>query len=354
MIDVGQFFNQSARQAGEAHDVGGPVVLVNTGFTDPTRGDSRAYTAIARELAQQHKGRYIYIHGDMLEVLYPGEKMPNLVERYCRDNDIIPDIYLSLGFGSQSLDFMRRNRVFHVTEINEKISNFNWNGLVAHDITKEVLKQEGALFRENYPETQGRFLIGAHIIHGSGNKLGLRNQTCADGLFNLARNHEPATLFLCGTRRTQSLTLNRLSAALKQLAIDNGKDIEIITYDMKKHRQKGTVEPDGFNPYKGLIAEADVSVAPAGSYSILSECVTGGKQVLVSELGWASASQITSFIWRGYGMALDKVSPNKPFKPKNIGYVSITAQIADKVWHHYQKYRRKNPRPQRSKMPKVA
>lgn len=339
-----QFFNKRAMQAGE--DLSAPTIMVNIGFDDPRRGDCQALPAIAKNLQEDQQGRYVYLHGPMLKSLYPDLEAQEAVERYCTDYEIMPDIYLTTPEANSARPpkkWLKNNNIFFVDENNENLSDPIRTGLVAHHITPERLAAEQPKFIKAYPETTNRHLIGLNFIDASmnKNKFWEKAPCLATQLIEVARHHQPATIFICGTRRTKAQEIQKLNDKLQAAIATDDLDISIISFDL-------TAQAEGqkfYNPYLGLIATADTLVAPSNSLSILSECTAAGKQVLIGSDGLQDYV-VGKFVRQGYGAFLSKIDRSKPFIAKPIKTEDASKQAAKDLWRQYKQFRSTRPRPQ--------
>lgn len=91
------------------------------------------------------------------------------------------------------------------------------------------------------------------------------------------------TVFICTSRRTEDSNYQNLKWRLEEIARKRGLEgrLKIKTYDFRENLGKA----DNFNPYIGLINEADHIVVGGESLSMLSEPLAVGKPAIIYEPG---------------------------------------------------------------------
>ncbi|MCB9990894.1 MAG: mitochondrial fission ELM1 family protein [Rhodospirillales bacterium] len=251
----------------------------------------------------------------------------------------IPAIVLSkrTESGSAKRKTLRRmGTTLFVTDINEQISpsylnKKSFDGLVAHHLTPDLLKQEGQLFRKHYPDIKGELIAVMISRYCEPEKL-------AGVLMRATETMEQATIFICTSTRTKQDTYQRLCNSLKKniAPLGTAEKIHVISYHLNDHRENQYQDADGYNPYIGLIDQTDHIIVHSDSHSILSETLSCGKSVHIYGNGEYSAD----FSYAEEHGMIDYIHESfneSALKTRKISPVNVTEQIADAIVEKYRK-----------------
>jgi hypothetical protein len=294
---------------------GKALVWAYIGDDDPTRGDSRGSTGLARQIARQLNGRMLYIDRKMLDENFPNTRRTEQQLEKLIARDGTPDIIMGT-FATTATMATTIKPTMVVTRYNEDLRH-DPRRLVPHDLTPEILADAGRELRTHYPDAQGK-LFG--VLMASFN----RHNACASmmRLAELCAHEQAATIFFCPSRRTINeaylYILTELGDYLKKYGAESRT--RIIALDFEKMR-------NGYNPYRGLLDQADHMLLLGDSQSMVSEAITNGRPLY---LGRAKESY-----WRlktrGYIHAFDDVSTENPMSLQRLAPISITEATASQL-----------------------
>ncbi len=312
------------------------MVLVYIGSDDPTRGDSHGFTGIGQRLAQKLGGEFHYLEGAHLDKLYPGETSKKVaLERYFADHKA-PDIVLSRAWDEYA--HWKKKPLMCITSINEFLASRYLGesiNLVCHHLTPELLESEGKKFREHYPALPSP-LIAVMMVR-------IKNaQDFAEKLVSKCAAYPEAAIFLCGSRRTPEINYNHLTEALTGVIKEQGlgQRIKLAGYDFNSLRAAGS---DSFNPYVGLLQEADHVIVCGESLSLISEPLAAGKPVMVYE-----TFEYRDLKKKGLTLHFNDCAARAPFETRKIEPVNITEKMAGTLarvfrrkafWHNLNPFR---------------
>ena len=291
---------------------GKALVWAYIGDDDPTRGDSRGSTGLARQIAQALDGRMLYIDRKMLDTHFPNtrrteEQLQKLIAR-----DGTPDIIMGTG-GMQATSATTVKPTMVVMRYNEYLRHDSTK-LVSHDLTPEILADAGREFRARYPDLPGKLFV---VLMASFNKHNAR-----DAMKHLARlcaHEDAATVFFCPSRRTDDYEYRSAVTDLREaLAAHEAENrVRIENPDFGPMR-------DGFNPYRGLLDQADHALLLGDSQSIVSEAVANGRPLYLGK----KSERYTKLQRKGYICTLDDKVAERPLPQGRLAPISITARIA--------------------------
>ncbi|MGZ9097386.1 MAG: ELM1/GtrOC1 family putative glycosyltransferase [Micavibrio sp.] len=244
-----------------------PIVLVSTLGDDKMRGDSHGYIGTGKIVAEKLGGEYHYVDEEILSALYPGESDKEVALAAYLGKIGAPDIV----FASYRDDWgMGKNPSLIITGFNEDLTpkRTTEKELVTHHITSDLFKSEGKKFAAAYPDLP-RPLIAVMMADGTSRGL-------SAALMPMIRNFSEGSIFVCGGRRTSEFSYNSMISLLADDLEKAGISDRITTlgYEFQKGR-----ESKAYNPYIGLLEQADHIIVCGDSQSIVSEAIASGKSV---------------------------------------------------------------------------
>ncbi len=338
-----------------------PLIMAYIGEDDPHRGDSKAAEGIGRTIAEQMKGQYVYVDATMRKKIFPRLRSIEARLRALLRRDGIPDI--AIGTDTWNIkELTSKNAVYTVTSMNEYLASdlgIKDDDLVAHHLTPQLLSAAGTEFEKQYPWLP-RPLIAVMVANslGDGN-----DKELALYLAHLAAAYPQCTLFLCPSRRAAGVQF-RVHASLSGIfgKIDkalagkgpNHTQFNSLPLHLKRifrhmdkqsphSRLRGrtcTISPSykkalsGYNPYLGLLANADHFIVAGDSYSIVSEALYTGKKVYVFEPGDDRYDRLRK---RGYIVDLEDIDCLRPLPAKKIKPPDTTNCVAQAIINRYEK-----------------
>lgn len=291
-----------------------PVVLVYIGGDDPSRGDSHGFKGIGQRLAQKLAGTFHYLEDSHLAELYPEEQSTEAaLKRYFADHKA-PDIVLSRQWDKYAMK--GQNPLLCITSVNEGLSEdyLGEYNLVSHHLTPELLESEGRKFREHYPALPHPLI--AVMMVNVGNTWSFSKK-----LVEKCAAYPKATIFLCSSRRTRPENYAALAGILTDMIKERGMEqhIRFEGYDFNDGRTQQTL----FNPYVGLLQEADHVIVCGWSQSLVSEPLAAGKPVMLYE-----ARPHGSLQKKGLAFEFNACAARAPFETGKIKPVNVTEDIA--------------------------
>jgi hypothetical protein len=296
---------------------GKPLIWAYIGTDDPTRGDSRGANGLAQEVARLMGGRAVYVDSAMLKKNFPHTSEIRDALRKFVKREGMADIVI--GTNSYDVIGIHQSRpTMIVKKINESVDSESRRrtNLVPHDLTPDILAAAGVEFLEKYPGIK-RPLYGV-MLSSFYNKDA---QTAMQSLAKVLKFEEGATVFFCPSRRTydpdyQTL-VQKLNEEITFLNIE--RRIKIISPSFSDMRA-------GYNPYRGLISQADHMLVIGDSYSIISESICTGRPVYMVD----ASNDYQKLINAGYVRNFATEGQNK-LSVTILPPASITTEVAGKL-----------------------
>ncbi len=316
-----------------------PYVLVDLGPSNPVRGDSHGYRGIATRLAQKTGARLKVIdYNDLID------ETPDLQSIMNKDWDVriqhrrraffdkegYPD-FLFTRFPGDSADYLAAKGASGVIikafneEIPGKLGGDTFEkspARIPHHLTPEDFAHEGRRFAEEYAELPRPF-IGVNLIDHQSHKPGV----LAGKLAEVASAYPAATIFICTCHRTSEYGYDRFMNDLKKGMADLGADFHVVEFKYNDHI--GREGQYGFwNPYKGMLDQADHLVQCGYSGSMVSESLSTGKVPYTTDAGeyWSDMC-----IRQGNLVNLFEQQAGKPLPLQTITPPDVTGECADKI-----------------------
>ncbi|MDP2206914.1 MAG: ELM1/GtrOC1 family putative glycosyltransferase [Alphaproteobacteria bacterium] len=320
---------QSPPSASSAKSARGPMVMVYIGDDDPTRGDSHGFKGIGQRLAQKLNGRFHYLEDKHLAQMYPGTPDPSdSLKLYLRDHGK-PDILLSRAAYYNGM-MTSISPLMMVRDINEGLSSnlLGDESLVSHHLTPEIFDEHGKKFREQYKDIKSP-IIAVMLV----NINDIEN--FAQKMVSKCAAHDDMTVFICSSRRTWHDHYDKIKKRLEELAQEKGiaERLKIDGYSFQENANK----ENAFNPYIGLINEADHIIVAGESLSMVSEPLAAGKRVMIFEPGHSYSNL------REKGLVTDfkNCAADTRFETPRIEPVNVTEDIANRLVDKFNKTAKK-------------
>ncbi len=289
------------------------------------RGDLHGYLGIGRNIAALTQGEFTHLTAPELETLYPELPYAQRFEAYCQQHGT-PDILLSRDAWA---DYNLKQVPLQISRNNETVRREfkvkSCLGLVPHHLTAETLQSHGAAFRQKHPQVTGELV--AYLMTNPADL-----DATGKNLLAKAKHHGRLTFFICSYHSTPAGHPAGLAEKMQALAQEWGMadkiTIEIFDY------AEAVKKPPVYNPYLGLLQEADYLVLGCGSTSMLSEALFTGKTIYSDDGGIIPLH--TALRRKGFIKPLHK-DPDAPFKTQRIQPVDATQKIAAAIVRHYNK-----------------
>lgn len=328
----------------------GPLVMAFIGEQRPNRGDSKAALGLSRLVAEMTGGQYVYVDQSMLDENFPNIPLiEDKLQQYLKKQSF-PDIVIGPGARWKLPQKVRNKATLIIDDINERLANkYSDNeDLVPHHLTKELLTEAGEDFKQHYPQVKGpliAIMMGGHFT--SAKQLAYK-------LVAIAGNYPEATFFLCPSHRTlgnidtlkiqMNAALEKRSRRHEILEPANKEAFNSIAQEIKPLSGQinilsvdydKAVSKSGYNPYLGLLDQADHIVVAGESYSLVSEALFTGKNIYVH----CPEHNYLKFKEKGYVSEINKLDENAPFPTRPMPPLDSTHEIAKAITEQYEKNR---------------
>ncbi len=236
------------------------------GTDDPTRGASHGAVALARLVAKKLNTQMLYVDEAMLERSFPNTRplSAQLEKLLAREGQ--PDILIGQTSEQLTLKTPATPTFLIDTIMTTMAINLYHDGIMAevvpHHVTPDVLHKAGQAFQARHPELKHPLTaIFANTIDPTPASIGMLAESCLK---------TGGSYYFCpSTRRTARISYDSLTDTFAQLVND---DVYVAAIDDVR---------TGYNPYLGLLDQADHVIVLGESRSIVSEAVTHGRPVHV-------------------------------------------------------------------------
>jgi len=300
------------------------------GRDDPHRGDSHGASGLARVVADMLDGTYIYVDQSMIDACFkgePSEKLRKYIEKVGS-----PDIV----FGKYARDLCHvtsKPPVLIEDDINEALSQWGsheYEELLCHHLTNELLEDRAREFEIRYPEIKGP--LAAVFMGGFDFEDSNMVSLAASKLAEIATLYPEITLFVCPSLRTgenHGRFMKDLedavwpSSAVKPMHYVTGEsNVRLLTQDYE-------AAISNYNPYLGLLGKADHIVLLGDSGSIISESLFTGKNIFV-----AGDNDCPELKKNGYIVDLMEIGDGQ-FPTVSMPPLNVTRDVAKKIVESY-------------------
>ncbi|MDE1153810.1 MAG: ELM1/GtrOC1 family putative glycosyltransferase [Micavibrio sp.] len=311
-----------------------PLVLVDIAHDEPGRGDTHGYIGIARRVAQETNAEFMYVDNHVLEDMYPQlrDREERLLQLF--EDKGCPDFLFSrwLGFRvHQALEEKGTGVV--ISNINEQLADSLGmphrkypQEIVPHHLSPEELQYQGQRFAEEYQELPRPF-IGVNLV--SMNEGG--TASLAERLAALKNAYPEATFFICSCHRTDERAQRHFMKMLREGLQGSEDKFPVVEFDYKAQMaQQG--QHNFWNPYVGLIDQADHLIVAGTSMSMISEPLVAGRTVHTTEEHVYKAS-----VEKGYLRPLSGYPLGIALRTHNITPVDMTGECAERIIQRHAK-----------------
>ncbi len=305
-----------------------PFVLVDIGRDDPGRGDTHGYLGIAKRVAEKTGADFLFIDHLTLESMYPAPPTRDLKLAQLFTEKGYPDILFSRRMTPETRSRLSDNaKGLIIQSVNETLpgeldigSRLTYSEIVPHHLTPELLAYEGHKFATEYEDLPRPF-IGVLMADPQKDEA----ENLAKHLASLKTLQDGATVFVCTCHRTAKGNYKRFSRKLRNEAARLGADVKIIEFDYKTTEKYFGLE-NTWNPYIGLIDQADHLIVSGTSLSITSEALASGRAIY-STTGYFSPRLEED----GYVLDIFDVSAKGSLVTIEIPPLDMASECADKI-----------------------
>jgi hypothetical protein len=250
------------------------IALIAAEAEELTRGDLQGPRGYAKIIQSKFGATIDEINAPKLELLYPDVLTYGLRVYYYFQDHGVPDIMMGSRLPIQDNIIDLRDRKYKRSFLRLGTNETRYTRLredlelVPHHVTPEVLLQEGKHFRAYYPDVNEN-LIGIMFVNKA------QKEVVANGLVTSVKDNQPTTIFVCSCGRTEDQEYDDFIWELKKAIDKSCKPINVVGYNLNRERHK----TQSYNPYLGLINQADHLIVLGKSSSIMSECIVSGKTI---------------------------------------------------------------------------
>ncbi|MCB9990895.1 MAG: mitochondrial fission ELM1 family protein [Rhodospirillales bacterium] len=331
MSNLSQHWNRSKKRS--------PYILVDLSGDDPTRGDSRGFVGIANALGKILDYPVVTIDKNTIDALEQdgGEVSVEALESYIHSFGDPHIVFGKFTLGSKISQYCEIKPLQKIQGINEILSAQAKDHplesiLVSHHLTPELLREQGQLFRAAYPDIQGHLIAVMMTEY----KQGL-----ADALLLATKDIPKATFFLCGSKRTTPEFYYKMRDELhgKIDAQNLSGTVTVIGYDLNATRHNMRDNEQDFNPYAGLIDQADHIVVPNNSLSMFSEPLAAGKTIHIYAPPGSTMFRSKQGLLYSHGLArrFNATQNGAVLDTRQITPVNITGEVAESIAKSYKR-----------------
>lgn len=299
------------------------------GGDDPMRGESRGATGLAQRVAEKLNGRILYVDEDMLNTSFPNtksmaKKLEKLIERNGR-----PDIVI--GHTAQQLAHKTdADPTFLIDTILPHIAKDmlpptdGLNLIVPHHLTPDILAKNGQEFSARHCN-MARPLTAIFLadLANTDDTAGVIADTCLNG--------GRGTLYFCPSTRTNQMLYSRTTHDLDKILKRRGLAalFNVIAPPLDEVK-------NGFNPYIGLIDQADHAVLIGESQSIMSEAIINGRPLHIHSTDSPALLKTFEHHYQpladaGYVRYLHHQKPNQTLNCTRLPPIDTSDIIATKI-----------------------
>ncbi len=276
---------------------------------------------MGKKVAEKLHGNFLYLERPDLRKLYPEDHFEtDAIEHYLNDHQ--PDIVFARDDQhAMQLILGRKDGIMHISDSNENVSKQygKIKGLVCHHLTPELLASEGIKFRGEYPNLTSP-LIAIMIVNPSDYHT---RTSFIDHLISHIKLLPAATLFVCACRRTEKMYYDSFLTALEQALDATNLKQNIHLQGFHFQDTANTL----FNPYIGLLNEAEHVIVYGESQSLVSEPLAAGKPCIVYD-NYTKYDQLKC---KGLVLEFNKAADKTIFEQRKIIPVDVTDIVAQGI-----------------------
>lgn len=293
------------------------------GTDDPTRGASHGAVALADLVAQKLGVKMLYVDQFMLEKSFPkthsiAAQLPLLLAR-----EGLPDILIG-QYSTQITDVTGATPTFLIDTIMTTMATNLFQGgkmaeIVPHHVTPGVLHQAGQKFLARHPALK-------HPLTAIFVNTTAPTEESIQMLADACRATEGTFYFCPSPRRTDPYYYEMLTDGFA--AACKGQNKEIVAADMRDVQLF-------YNPYLGLLDQADHVIVLGESRSVVSEALVDGRPVHVDwKPGTAEYFEERHYAALendGYVKCIYGQEAGKPLDSAKLPPLNSTEAIADHI-----------------------
>lgn len=299
-----------------------PKIYLCYALEDMNRGDSHGYLGLAQAIARKTNGELHRLDIPLLADLYPALSYREACDAYVTDHGT-PDIVMSREW-FRLPDSMRKTSIFSISNVNEELSSRHAREtrLVSHNITPERLAQEGAEFIRHHPGIDHP-LVAVMMVHDE------ESSSVARDLVALCDKFNRATFYVCSSPRTRENEFYAFQRRILREMADRDRscDFKIRGYFLNGEK----VDGNPYNPYVGLLDQADHIVVVGPSQSLVSEALASGKSVHI----YNQVEKYNALQNKGLVHEFNRNALNHQFQTASVEPLNLTEQIADGIIRDY-------------------
>lgn len=304
-----------------------PFVLMDIGSDYPGRGDTNGYKGIAQRVAKKLGADFLFLDHAILEEMYPSSKLrADRLLKLFQDKGY-PDFIFSTnlpGLVDEHLAKHSKGSILFIESWNESLSasldmrDQYPREIVPHHLSPDVLRTEGQRFAQEYEELPRPF-IGINLVDGW-----LDGRT-KEKLAGLRSAYDSASFFICSCHRTDAVGYAEYVSFMQDTFKDSGGRFPLIDFNYNFHANNYGLD-ETWNPYAGLLDQADHLIVVGSSLSMIAEPLATGK---------VPHSTFTEYydgmLHRGYLKNLFSYETGAPLVTERIRPIDITEECADKI-----------------------
>ncbi len=311
-----------------------PLIMAWIGKDEPLRGDSQMAVGLGRLCAEMTDGQYVYVDKKMLDNNFPKARDYLEQQQLLIKKMGTPDILIgACEASSVYYDVCDKQPIVTMAHIGETVSHrYGGNGLVPHNLNDELLATEKAKFKAHYPNIKGPLV--AVMVAGQHT---LDSQLIRD-LQAMAKNYDEITFFFCPNRRSKALTpllVRQMRYGLSSVFQENTFKDYVQNLFSRNKPNVLTVNYNaavrGYNPYVGLLANADHIVVSGHSYSMVSDALYMEKTV---HINW-NDDKFAALVERGHLRLTHDFNKLDQFPTKAMPRVDVTRKVAELMVEKY-------------------
>lgn len=316
-----------------------PFIMVYLGNErDITRGDVNGYIGIAKRTAALLGAEIRIIDDADISRMYPHcAEVEDAQLQFFKDNGCPDILFEHRPIRHKGDKYLLENGTgYRIRSVNEHLRSalkvpsgdipFE---IVAHNLTPEVLSCEGQRFAAEYQELPRPF-IGINYVN-----LGTQEAyVLGKKLTSLKEVYGEATFFICSSHRTSRASLYDLTHSLREGLIDVRERFPVIEFDFPYHAENEGMDKV-WNPYRGLLDQADHLILAGVSYSTLSEMIATGKTAYSWD--WTMPMAVQQ---KGWGKRLESHVDGMPLETERCqGVTDMTEACARALVAMHKKHR---------------
>lgn len=323
-----------------------PFVLVDIADDNPTRGDTRGNIGLAERIAEKINAKLMIVSDETLEVPHrPVSQHRTALMQELFNRHGYPDIILQNreSHSTSTVAVAGKGRGVIVNEFNESLPGtlgVRWPEeiFVPSHLSAKTLQYQGDLFAHEFSEMPRPFIA----VNMAGETSGL-----AAKLASLEKSYPEATFFICSCHRTRANEFNRLIKDLVKKLGSAASRFPIVNLDHRLDTENYGV--DGvWNPYPGMIAQADHIIISGHSSSMVADVLAAGKSVYLTNfllLGNTYSNEVERNGGKNLVKYIHDHKDGEPLQTEPIKTIDMTDICADRILKIHKQVATRGKRP---------